>query len=132
MGFALPGPGMTGPKSGYDYAHVIGRAATVEPCGENISLDPFLPRRGTLVRQLALADWGSDWLVFTLDEPFEYRGSMIRTFLIRARWVGHPIGSDFCPVFLLLDRQNSLCAKEQWVSQDFQFESWAKVEVGPS
>lgn len=129
MGLALPGPGVSFPSPSHSYVEVIGRRAVLKPSGENIELDQHLPRRGSLSRQVALADWGDDWLVMVFDTAFEYGGCSVSYCLIRARWVGCPIGSDFCPVFVLTDNHDSLSSRASWTSKDFQFVSWGEVQV---
>ena len=124
-GYALPGPGAPFSGPDHDYTTLLGRQAKLMPAGENIDLDAHLPRDGVFSQQLALSDWGTDWLVLTLNEPCPF-GSY---FIVRARWLNHPIGSEFCPVFVLTDPQNSLKGKQQWASADFDFTSWATIEV---
>jgi hypothetical protein len=125
LGHALPGPGMPSDTAMYDYGSIIGRRAQLKPAGENMSFDAELPRWGRLTRQVALSDWGTDWLVLELDQPASFGAYC----LIRARWNGHPIGSEFCPVFVLTDPKESLLRNESWSSQDFQFDSWAEVTI---
>ena len=125
VGNALPGPGAPVTTQSYDYKSLIGRRAQLLPAGENASFDAQLPRWGNLTRQVALNDWGTDWLVFTCEEPAPFGAYC----LLRARWHGHPIGSDFCPVFVLTDESESLSKKVGWLSKDFQFVSWAEVRV---
>ena len=128
-GNALPGPGMSSSAPGYDYAALLGKVATLKPCGENASLDASLPRNGILTRQLALDDWGDDWLVMSFHEPLDYEGARLPYCLIRARWNQCPVGSDFCPVFVLTDTHDAIAAKQHWVSADFQFVSWGEIEL---
>jgi hypothetical protein len=128
-GYALPGPGMPFNAPGYDYAQVLGRRARLKPSGENVSFDASLPRHGVLSRQLGLTDWGSDWLVMTFDEPFNHNGIKVSYCLVRARWSGCPIGSEFCPVFVLTDPVGALMKNDSWTSADFQFISWGDVEL---
>ena len=129
VGKALPGPGIPHVEAGYDYSAILGRMADLKPSGENRSFDASLPRRGTLIRQLALTDWGKDWLVMSFLEPFEYDSTSVNYCLIRARWIGCPIGSKFCPVFVLTDKERVLATERLWSSQVFQFVSWAEVEL---
>jgi hypothetical protein len=128
-GRALPGAGVSINAPMYDYTKIFGRPAELLPAGEHIRLDALLPRRGTLTKQLALDDWGTDWLVLHFDEPLEYDNASHSYVLIRARWIGVPIGEEFCPVFVLFDRDGVLAAQDRWESADFQFESWGQVRV---
>jgi hypothetical protein len=126
---AIPGPGVPNSAPSYDYSSLLGQHLTLHPAGENIHLDSFLPRKGKGTRQVALEGWGTDWLVFKFDEPFEYKRDRLEYCLIRARWFGCPIGSEFCPVFVLIDPARALSTKSQWSSKDFVFESWGKVTL---
>jgi len=130
--FPLPGPGAESSAPSYDYSELLGQRAVLDPGGENPVLDELLPQSGVLNRQLALQDWGSDWLVLDFEEPFEYAGVQIAYCLIRARWQGTPIGSGFCSAFVLMDRDGALAAQDQWRSADFQFVSWGFVRLEES
>lgn len=126
-GWALPGAGVPSDAPSFDYRDLLGRSAELQPVGENIVLDDWLPRQSTLTRQIALEDWGIDWLVLQFDEPIEYMNRRYDYSIIRARWFGVPVGSDFCPVFLLLDKDRVLDERDIYSSSQFQFVSWGKV-----
>lgn len=128
-GNALPGPGMPFGAPSYNYSTLLGHVATLKPCGENISFDTNLPRSGVLTQQVSLGDWGNDWLVMTFHEPLTYDGAHLPYCLVRARWNGCPVGSEFCPVFVLADIHSALKQKDHWMSSDFQFVSWAEIEI---
>jgi len=131
VGRALPGAGVQSSVSDqkFDYSNLIGKKATLMGCGENISLDAQLPRKGTFQRQIKLSDWGEDWLVLEFDMTLEYKNKTYDYTLIRSRWVGTPIGSEFCPVFVLLDPELSLINMADWSSKNFDFASWGQVSV---
>ena len=129
VGHALPGPGSASHVAAHDYSSLIGHSASLKSSGENISFDPLLPAHGVLTRQIALSDWGNDWLVLQLDVPIQYCQRTLSYCVIRARWVGHPIGAEFCPVFVLTDAENWLAHKNSWASVDFHFVSWAELDV---
>jgi hypothetical protein len=106
------------------------------PISITASFAAFLPPTGTAVRQIALEDWGSDWLVLRLHNPFEYQlGSLetgfravrIEHFIVRSRWAGHPIGSHSTSVFVLLDIDQLLDTKELFRSADFLHVTWALI-----
>lgn len=128
-GYALPGPGVTSSAPSHDYSALLGQVAILKPCGENMSFDVSLPRSGVLTRQIALDDWGTDWLVMIFHEPLPYDGAHLPYCLVRARWSGCPVGSEFCPVFVLTDTHGAIKQKDHWGSSDFQFVSWAEIEV---
>ena len=129
FGHALPGAGMPGSAPSYDYAHLIGRDVTVSYGDHNIAFERILPRDGKVCRQIALKDWGADWLVVELNEPIEYAGQSLQKILVRARWLGCPIGSEFALVFLLLDSRNAIDTQDEWVAADFDFACWAQVQL---
>jgi hypothetical protein len=108
---------------------LVGRRARLIPAGENTSLDQQLPQTGTFSKQVALRDWGHDWLILRFDYPFTYDGYEVRLCLVRARWHGCPIGSEFCPVFVLFDNTDRLGATTEYQSSDFHFVSWGEIEV---
>jgi hypothetical protein len=119
----------------HDYSHLIGSDLEVGDA-ENQSFATYLPRAGKVVRQIALDDWGTDWLVLQLHEPFEYqlgsldtgfRVSAITHFVVRSRLLGHPIGAQRTSVFLLLDADHLLDTKQQFRSTDFIHISWAMI-----
>jgi hypothetical protein len=103
---------------------------------QNESFAAYLPRTGRVVRQITLEDWGSDWLVLRLDEPFEYqlgsldtgfRATAVTHFLVRSRWAGHAIGVQQTSVFLLVDGDHVLDAKQQFRSTDFIHVCWGMI-----
>jgi hypothetical protein len=119
----------------HDYSHLIGSDLVVGDA-DNRSFAAYLPRAGRVVRQIALDDWGTDWLVLQLHEPFEYqlgsldtgfRVSVITHFVVRSRLLGHPIGAQRTSVFLLLDADHVLDTKQQFRSTDFIHISWAMI-----
>ena len=40
---------------------------------------------GTVVRRIALRDWGDNWLLLALDSPLKYHGESHNQVLIRSR-----------------------------------------------
>jgi hypothetical protein len=125
----------------HNYADLIGSDFVVTD-SDNSSFAAFLPRTGTAVRQIALEDWGSDWLVLRLHNPFEYqlgsldtgfRAVQVEHFIVRSRWVGHPIGSQSTSVFVLLDTEQLLDNSEVFRSADFLHVTWAFISrIGSS
>jgi hypothetical protein len=120
----------------HDYAQLIGCDFTVTGA-DNGSFAAYLPRRGTAVAQLALQDWGRDWLVLQLRDPFEYQlGSLDTGFravdiihlIVRSRWLGHPIGLERTSVFVLLDPDHVFSSKQQFRSADFIHVTWAMIQ----
>jgi hypothetical protein len=119
----------------HNYADLIGYDFIVAD-SDNGCFAAFLPRTGTAVRQIALGDWGSDWLVLRLHNPFEYplgsldtgfRGIQIEHFIVRSRWAGQTIGSQSTSVFVLLDVDQLLDANKVFCSADFLHVTWAMI-----
>ena len=129
QGVALPGPGVPSEVPAYDYSALIGNQLTLNGGGENLNFERALPRTAIIVRQLALKDWGTDWLEIKFHESFQYKQTNMEACLIRARWIGHPIGDELCPVFVLTDDRKILKTKTNFESQDFQFVTWGQAEL---
>jgi len=117
----------------------IGLKLSVDYSDQNESFKPFLPRYGSITRQVSLDDWGDDWFVFTLDEPFEYQMETdkpfhfkvikVNHFLIRSRWAGHSIGSsDETALFVLLDPDNRIEHQKFFSSRDFFHVCWGMTK----
>ena len=113
----------------------IGLKLSVGYFDQNESYKQHLPRSGSITRQIGLDDWGDDWFVFALDEPFEYQHKIeepsrfkavqVDHFLIRSRWDGHPIGGpDQTALFILLDPENRVQQQERFSSKDFIHICW--------
>jgi hypothetical protein len=120
----------------HDYSHLIGTELTVGYADQNESFASYLPRTGSVVRQITLDDWGADWLVLRLHEPFNYQlGSLdaglrvahITHFVVRSRWHGHPIGARQTSVFLLLDADCALEKEQDYCSADFIHICWGII-----
>jgi hypothetical protein len=108
----------------------IGLKLSVGYDDQNESFKQYLPRSGSITRQISLEDWGDDWFVFALDEPFEYQLKIaepvhfklvqVDHFLIRSRWDEHPIGGrDQTALFILIDPDNRIQQRERFSSKDF-------------
>ena len=113
----------------YDYTHVLGRLAKLLPGGESTSFDALLPVHGTLSRQVALEDWGSDWLVLSLEQSLCVGGNEYHHVLVRSRWAGVPIGVMPCSVFVLLDPRGAALKGVLLRSSDFEQAPWSQIEV---
>lgn len=48
---------------------------------------------GTVVRRIALQDWGDNWFLLALDTRLEYHGRSYDQVLIRSRLVGYELGA---------------------------------------
>ena len=103
---------------------------------QNDAFAAHLPRSGTVARQIALEDSGSDWLVLQLADPFEYqlgspdtgfRAVTLTHFVVRSRWAGCPIGEPQTSVFLLIDPDRVLDTKNSFRSTDFVHIAWGMI-----
>lgn len=113
----------------------IGLRLRVDYSDQGESFKDYLPRSGSIIRQVSIQDWVGDWFVFALDEPFEYqiktdqpfvfKVAEIDHFLIRSRWHGRPIsGSEQNALDILLDPKNCVDNQERLSSADFIQACW--------
>ena len=87
---------------------------------------------GTVIRRLALTDWGDNWLLLQLDNPFEYHGRPQKQVLIRSRLVDYELGRDpSTSVFMLLVPNAAVLDKPTHTSQDFEHVTWANADALP-
>ena len=114
---------------------LVGTRLRIEYFDQNDSFATFLPRLGTIVRQVAGEKKVKDWSLVELDEPFEYQiqnqNSFTSTllnceyFLIRSRWKGYKIGDDEpTSVFILLIKDFSLLKNEPIKVEQFYHVAW--------
>jgi hypothetical protein len=89
----------------------MAKRVRVEYAGEG--LESYLPRSGTLKRELLDSTGNPGWFLLELDqpleyqlkveEPFQFRLLRVEHFLVRSRWTDCPIGSAKpTSVFVLL------------------------------
>ncbi len=87
---------------------------------------------GTVIRRIALQDWGDNWLLLALDIPLEYHGRSYDQVLIRSRLVGYELGRDkWSSVFVLVLPNPSVLDKSAVDSKDFDHVSWASATIQP-
>lgn len=97
---------------------------------QNEGLASVLPRLGTVVRNLTLADRGPGWSLLSLDEPFEYGGRQHRHVLIRSRWNGHVVGDrEPASVFILLARDGKVLDGPSASSDDVEHVGWGMAHA---
>ena len=128
---------MTSPAAQfYDYSELIGSQLELGYSDQNEKFAGFFPRRGTVTRQVDLEDWGSDWLILQLDEPFDYqlgsletglRGILVTHLIVRSRLASYPIGEKQTSVFVLLDPDNIVHTKDHFRSTDFVQAFWGVI-----
>jgi hypothetical protein len=85
---------------------------------------------GTVVRSVALRDWGDDWFLLALDTPLKYHGRSYDQVLIRSRLAGYELGRDeWTSVFVLVMLYPSVLDKSAVDSKDFDHVSWASAHT---
>src|SRR6185312_6385051 len=91
----------------FDYSELRGRRVIIGP-GENTDLAARLPTSARVLGQVALVDWGADWLHLRLDDPITYASRSHSECLVRSRELNRPIDSAGVSVFLLFEREAKL------------------------
>jgi hypothetical protein len=87
---------------------------------------------GTVVRRIALQDWGDNWLLLSLDNPLKYHGASYDQVLIRSRLVGYEPGRDkWTSVFVLTLPNPAVLEKSAVDSKDFEHVTWASATLLP-
>src|ERR1700679_3574857 len=79
---------------------------------------------GTVIRRVALRDWGDDWFLLALDSPLEYHGRSYDQILIRSRLVGYELGRDKGTMGSLLSQPNPP-VRDKWAEGARDFQLWA-------
>ena len=105
----------------------------LEYSDQNEGFAACLPRDGSVVRRVALADWGDDWYLLHLDQPFEYAGHTHDQVLIRSRWEGHTVGAaEPTSVFILLIPHLSALDAPKPSSASFEHVAWGMAHALPA
>jgi hypothetical protein len=87
---------------------------------------------GTVVRRVALQDWGENWLLLALDNPLKYHGESYNQVLIRSRLMGYELGRDkWTSVFVLTLPNPTVLDKAAVDSKDFEQVTWASATLLP-
>lgn len=123
---------------------MIGKRIVLQYYDQNERMQEFLPRVGTIVRRDVSGDWGDNWFLVKLDQPFDYEGAQtvragtiqtlpgvfqVSHFLIRSRWVGEEIGPDAeVSVFVLVVKQPHP-EGEIFEASDYPWGCWGTVKV---
>ena len=116
----------------------IGIRLKVDYFDNNENFAQFLPRVGTISRQLSSIGGVTDWFLFDLDNSFDYQ---IRTntsaeykllhceqFLIRSRWQDHSITrKSETSVFILLIPDSELLCVEPIDPAKFYHVAWGMI-----
>lgn len=117
---------------------MIGKRIVIEYYDQNTQMEEFLPRSGTIMRQLNSKDWGNGWYLVKLDVPFDYEEKIVpvlghspnfhvTNFLIKSRWEGKLIECDNeTSVFVLLVEKPPLEAGP-FDSKEFHQGCWGMV-----
>lgn len=97
----------------------------IEYGDQNESFASCLPRDGTVMRQLAIADWGNDWHLVALDKPFVYGSVEHKEILVRSRWQGHTLGdAEPTAVFIFLIPNPVVLRKPLPRADEFEHVAW--------
>jgi hypothetical protein len=87
---------------------------------------------GTVVRRIALQDWGDNWLLLAPDNPLKYHGESYSQVLIRSRLVSYEPGRDeWASVFVLTLPDSAVLDKSAVDSKDFEHITWASATLLP-
>lgn len=87
---------------------------------------------GTVVRRIALQDWGDNWLLLAPDNPLKYHGESYSQVLIRSRLVSYEPGRDeWASVFVLTLPDPAVLDKSAVDSKDFEHITWASATLLP-
>jgi hypothetical protein len=85
---------------------------------------------GSVVRRVALRDWGDNWALLALDSPFEYLGRRHDQLLIKSRWQGYEVGgTEKTSVFILLLPNQTVLDKSVLDSKDFEHVAWGMAST---
>jgi hypothetical protein len=91
---------------------------------DNVSIAEAAPATGlsgTVVRRIALQDWGDNWFLLALDTPLTYHGQSYDQVLIRSRWAGFEVGGGkSTSVFVLAPPSPEVLDKNEVTSKDFE------------
>ncbi len=123
---------------------MIGKRITVEYFDQNEVFKHLLPRSGCVIRQVSFEDYGEDWYLIALDEPFNYKQSSdyrhrdakpdffkemhITHLLIKSRWENVELGgNEPTSVFVFLVPDISIFDKSDILGKDFLHVCWGMV-----
>ncbi len=123
---------------------MIGEQIILRYFDQNLQMESILPRSGRVVRIVASEDWGDDWHLVKLDEPFSYLFEPTKQdeeaetacrerldvahVLIKSRWQGVSIQSvEPTSVFVLLVPDISVFDEETFYAKQLVFVCWGMV-----
>ena len=99
---------------------------------QNEQFAPCLPRDGTVVRRVAIAELGSDWHLVELDTPFSYMNREHGQLLVRSRWAGQAVGeAEATSVFILLIPNPAALEEALPAAAEFDHVAWGMSATLP-
>jgi hypothetical protein len=117
-------------------AYILVKQITVRYFDQNIQMEGILPRSGTILRSIESEDWGDDWYLVKLDEPFNYFVDVdskperleVGHLLIKSRWEGMTIQSgEETSVFVLLVPDVSVLDRKPFCAKKLLYVCWGMV-----
>jgi hypothetical protein len=117
---------------------MIGKQITVHYFDQNAQMEGILPRSGTILRSIKSEDWGDDWYLVKLGEPFNYfveadsnpERLEVDHLLIKSRWEGVTIESgEETSVFVLLVPDLSVLDRKPFHAKELPYVCWGMVNL---
>ena len=112
----------------------------IEYLDHNEAFAPYLPRTGTVRRELRSTNGVGPWFLVDLDEPLEYqlkigepfrfRLARVNALLIRSRWEGKGIEDpDGTSVFILLVEESQHPSADVVDTNDYVHIAWGMCRL---
>jgi hypothetical protein len=113
---------------------MIGKQIIIRYFDQNTQMEGILPRSGTILRTLESEDWGDDWYLVKLDDPFNYfidaERLEVTHLLIKSRWTDRTIESvEETSVFVLLVPDVSVLDRTPFFAKELPFVCWGMVNL---
>jgi len=117
---------------------MIEKQITVRYFDQNTQMEGLLPRSGSILRNVKSEDWGDEWYLVKLDEPFNYfleadskpERLEVGHLLIKSRWEGVTIQSrEETSVFVLLVPDVSVLDRKPFYAKELPYVCWGMVNL---
>lgn len=113
----------------------IGKQITIRYFDQNTQMEGILPRSGSILRNVKSEDWGDDWYLVKLDDPFNYfvdttdiERLEVTHLLVKSRWSDMTIESgEETSVFVLLVPDVSMLDRKRFYAKELLFACWGMV-----
>jgi len=115
---------------------MLNKQIVVRYFDQNTQMEGILPRSGMILRSVKSEDWGDDWYLVKLDEPFNYfveadsepERLEVDHLLIKSRWEGVTIQSgEEASVFVLLVPDVSVLDRKPFYAKELPYVCWGMV-----